>query len=61
MTGAPEKVLRRAGRPFRKVYIHAAHHAGFYPGVEVMTLKLLLDSQTGRVLGAQAAGGIGVD
>jgi rhodanese-related sulfurtransferase len=61
MTGASEKVLRRANRPFRKVYIHPAHHAGYYPGAEQMTLKLLCDPQSGRVLGAQAVGGAGVD
>ena len=61
MTGASEKVLRRANRPFRKVYVHPTHHAGYYPGAEAMTLKLLFDPTTGRVLGAQAVGGTGVD
>lgn len=61
MTGASEKVLRRANRAFRKVYVHPTHHAGYYPGAEAMTLKLLFDPTTGRVLGAQAVGGAGVD
>ena len=61
MTGASEKVLRRANRPFRKVYIHPAHHAGYYPGAEGMVLKLLFDPTTGLILGAQGAGGAGVD
>ena len=61
MTGASEKVLRRAHRPFRKVYVHPTHHAGYYPGAEAMTLKLLFDPETGRVLGGQAVGGAGVD
>ena len=61
MTGASEKVLRRANRPFRKVYIHPAHHAGYYPGAEGMVLKLLFDPATGQILGAQGAGGAGVD
>ena len=61
MTGASEKVLRRANRPFRKVYIHPMHHAGYYPGAEGMALKLLFDPTTGHVLGAQAVGGAGVD
>ena len=60
-TGASEKVLRRANRPFRKVYIHPAHHAGYYPGAEAMVLKLLFDPTTGQILGAQGAGGAGVD
>ena len=61
MTGASEKALRRAGRAYRKVYVHPAHHAGYYPGAEAMTLKVLFDPGTGRVLGAQAVGGAGVD
>jgi len=61
LTGQSEKLLRRASRPFRKVYIHPAHHAGYYPGAEGMTLKLLFDPATGKILGAQAVGGAGVD
>jgi len=61
MTGASEKALRRAERPFRKVYVHPTHHAGYYPGAEAMTLKLMFDPATGRLLGAQAVGGAGVD
>src|SRR5262249_58461372 len=61
MTGASEKALRRAKRPYRKVYVHPTHHAGYYPGAEAMTLKLIFDPETGRVLGAQAVGGAGVD
>jgi len=61
MTGASEKVLRRVNRPFRKVYVHPTHHAGYYPGAEPMTLKVLFHPETGKVLGAQAVGGAGVD
>ncbi len=61
ITGASEKSLRRAGLPFRKVYVHPANHVGYYPGAETMTLKLLFDPPSGRVLGAQAVGGAGVD
>jgi NADPH-dependent 2,4-dienoyl-CoA reductase/sulfur reductase-like enzyme/rhodanese-related sulfurtransferase len=61
LTGASEKTLKRANRPYRKVYVHPTHHAGYYPGAEAMTLKLLFDSQTGKLLGAQAVGGAGVD
>jgi NADPH-dependent 2,4-dienoyl-CoA reductase/sulfur reductase-like enzyme/rhodanese-related sulfurtransferase len=61
ITGAAEKTLRRAQRPFRKVYIHPAHHAGYYPGAEAMTRKILFDPTTGQLLGAQGVGGAGVD
>jgi NADPH-dependent 2,4-dienoyl-CoA reductase/sulfur reductase-like enzyme/rhodanese-related sulfurtransferase len=61
LTGASEKSLRRANRPYRKVYVHPANHVGYFPGAEGMTLKLLFDPYTAKVLGAQAIGGAGVD
>jgi NADPH-dependent 2,4-dienoyl-CoA reductase/sulfur reductase-like enzyme/rhodanese-related sulfurtransferase len=61
MTGDSEKVLKRSNRAFRKVYIHPTHHAGYYPGAEAMTLKVLFDPANGKLLGAQAVGGAGVD
>lgn len=61
MTGASEKTLKRAKLPYRKVYIHPAHHAGYYPGAEPMTLKVLFHPTTGKLLGSQAVGGAGVD
>jgi rhodanese-related sulfurtransferase len=61
ITGASEKALRRAGRPYRKIYVHPTHRAGYYPNAEAMTLKLLFEPETGRLLGAQAVGGAGVD
>ncbi len=60
-TGCSEKLLQRAGRDYRKVYVHPASHAGYYPGAEPMSLKLLFDPADGRVLGAQGVGGAGVD
>jgi pyruvate/2-oxoglutarate dehydrogenase complex dihydrolipoamide dehydrogenase (E3) component/rhodanese-related sulfurtransferase len=61
MTGASEKTLERVKKPFRKLYVHPANHAGYYPGAEQMTLKVLFDPQSGHVLGAQGVGGAGVD
>jgi NADPH-dependent 2,4-dienoyl-CoA reductase/sulfur reductase-like enzyme/rhodanese-related sulfurtransferase len=61
MTGASEKQLKRSNRSYRKVYVHPTNHAGYYPGAQTMTLKLLFDPVTGKVLGAQAVGGDGVD
>lgn len=60
-TGASEKILRRANQEYRKVYIHPTDHATYYPGAERMTLKVLFESTEGRILGAQAVGGAGVD
>ena len=61
ITGASEKTLRQASRAYRKVYVHPMNHASYFPGAEAMTLKLLFDSNTAKVLGAQAVGGSGVD
>ncbi len=61
MTGASEKVLKRRQQPYRAVYVQPGHHAGYYPGAEPMTLKLLFDPVTGKILGAQAVGGAGID
>jgi NADPH-dependent 2,4-dienoyl-CoA reductase/sulfur reductase-like enzyme/rhodanese-related sulfurtransferase len=61
MTGASEKTLKRSGRPYRMVYVHPTDHAGYYPDAEQMTLKLLFDPGSGKVLGAQGVGGAGVD
>ena len=61
MTGASEAGLVRAGRPHRRIYVHAADHATYYPGAEPISLKLLFDPQDGRILGAQAVGASGVD
>jgi len=61
MTGLSEKMLSRMKIPFEKTYIHPANHAGYFPGAEPMTLKLLFASDSGKILGAQAVGGGGVD
>lgn len=60
-TGASERTLRAQQVPFRKIYIHPNDHAGYYPGAEPMTLKLMFAPDSGRVLGAQAVGRKGVD
>ena len=61
ITGASERMLRRLNAPHLTATVHPAHHAGYYPGAEGMTLKVLFDPVTGRLLGAQAVGGAGVD
>lgn len=60
MTGQSEKVLQRKGVAYRKIYVHPADHATYYPGAQPITLKLLFDGE-GRILGAQAVGASGVD
>ncbi|TQF65957.1 CoA-disulfide reductase [Rhodococcus spelaei] len=59
--GWNEKRLRAAGRPYRAIHTHPQSHAGYYPGAEGMSLKLLVDPETDAILGAQGVGGDGVD
>lgn len=60
-TGWNEKRLVAQKRGFRAIHTHPASHAGYYPGAKPMSLKLLFDSSTGEILGAQGVGTEGVD
>ncbi|MEN8126198.1 MAG: FAD-dependent oxidoreductase [Planctomycetota bacterium] len=60
-TGMNEKGLKRAGLDYEKIFVHPANHAGYYPGAVQMSLKLLFDPKTAKILGAQAVGTEGVD
>ena len=59
--GANEKRLRASGRAIRVIHTHPADHAGYYPGAQQMSLKLIVDADTDAILGAQGVGGAGVD
>ncbi|MGN6446620.1 FAD-dependent oxidoreductase, partial [Amnibacterium sp.] len=59
--GWSERRLTDAGRPHRVVHTHPGSHAAYYPGAARMAMKLLIDAETDRLLGAQIVGGDGVD
>jgi NADPH-dependent 2,4-dienoyl-CoA reductase/sulfur reductase-like enzyme/rhodanese-related sulfurtransferase len=61
VTGWTEKRLRDAGRPCASVIVNDHQHATYFPGAKPLTLKLVWDPRDGRVVGAQATGGEGVD
>ena len=61
MTGASEKALAKSDIEYEKLYLHPAHHAGYYPGARPMHIKLLFAKPSGRILGAQIVGTDGVD
>jgi rhodanese-related sulfurtransferase len=61
LTGLSQRAALKAGLDARAVHITGNHHAGYFPGAERMVLKLVYEHPTGRVLGAQATGGAGVD
>ncbi len=61
LVGWSETRLVAAARAHRIVHTHPAHHAGYYPGAEGMSIKLLIDAESDEILGAQIVGGAGVD
>lgn len=61
MTGMSLKAALKSGLNATSVTIVAGQHAGYFPGASPITLKLVFDAESGRVLGAQAAGRDGVD
>ena len=60
VTGWNEKRLRAGGRDVRVIHTHPMSHAGYYPGADQLSLKLLVDPATDAILGAQGVGGEGV-
>ncbi|KYP81094.1 FAD-dependent oxidoreductase [Ferroacidibacillus organovorans] len=61
MTGLSEKMASAENLKYQVSYSTSGHHAGYYPGAKNMTIKLLLDSSSHLVIGAQIAGEEGVD
>ncbi|EST10820.1 FAD-dependent oxidoreductase [Sporolactobacillus laevolacticus] len=61
VTGLSEKLLQRFNIPYEALHTSPPDHASYYPGSAQMTLKLLFDPESGKVLGAQAVGKKGVD
>lgn len=55
--GRTERELRDEGRAIRVIHTHPTNHAGYYPGAEQLSLKLVVDAETDAILGAQAIGG----
>ena len=60
-TGLNEGAARRAGLDTDAVVLSPMNHAGYYPGGQVMTMKVVFERRTGKILGAQIIGSDGVD
>jgi len=60
-SGWNEKRLIAAGKQFVAIHSHPASHAGYYPGAQGMSLKMLVDPSTQEILGIQGVGREGVD
>nr|WP_300789784.1 FAD-dependent oxidoreductase [uncultured Acetatifactor sp.] len=61
VTGINETHGRKAGLDLDTVILSPMSHAGYYPGGRVMTMKVVFEKGTYRLLGAQIVGYEGVD
>lgn len=61
VTGVSETRARQAGIDADKVILSPMSHAGYYPGGKLMTMKVVFERETYRLLGAQIIGYEGVD
>lgn len=61
VTGMNETNARKAGLETDTVILSPMSHAGYYPGGEIMTMKVVFEKETYRLLGAQIVGYEGVD
>ena len=61
VTGINETNARKAGLDVDTVILSPMSHAGYYPGGKVMTMKVVFEKGTYRLLGAQIVGYEGVD
>lgn len=60
-TGLTEKAAKTAGIACDSIVLSPASHAGYYPGAKTMTMKVVYEKDTLRILGAQILGQEGVD
>ena len=60
-TGMTEAQLKNSGTEYEKVILSPLSHAIYYPGAKVMTLKVIFEKDTFRILGAQCVGSDGVE
>ena len=61
VTGLNERAAQAKGIDYDKTYTYSASHAGYYPGATNMSIKILWERGSLRLLGAQIVGFEGVD
>ena len=61
VTGVSETNAKKAGLDADAVVLSPMSHAGYYPGGKLMTMKVIFEKETFRLLGAQIVGYEGVD
>lgn len=64
-TGINEKTLikqgKKKGTDFQTIKMDAPNHAGYYPGTQMLHIKVIFSLKDGILLGAQVVGGSGSD
>ena len=60
-TGLNAREAAQAGLDYECLYVPGFSHATYYPDAAPLILKLTVEKQTGRLLGAQGVGRSGVD
>ena len=60
-TGLSPAKARSNGIAHQVIHIHPGSHAGYYPGAKRISMLVLFDPKTGKLLGAQAVGEDGVE
>lgn len=60
-TGLNELAAKKAGIDCDKVFLSPMNHASYYPGGRAMTVKVVFEKESYRLLGAQIVGFEGVD
>ena len=61
MTGINEQQAKASGYEYEKVILTQNSHAGYYPNATAMTLKLIFEKESFKILGSQIVGYDGVD
>ncbi|MCR4772023.1 MAG: FAD-dependent oxidoreductase [Oscillospiraceae bacterium] len=61
VTGLTEKAAERAGFDCERIVLSPPSHAEYYPGARSMTVKMVFEKGSMRLLGAQIVGGEGAD
>ncbi|RBY82621.1 FAD-dependent oxidoreductase [Blastococcus sp. TF02A-26] len=59
LTGLSSRAAARAGYDARAEFVEGTTRAGYYPGAEEITVKLITERGSGALLGAQIVGGPG--
>lgn len=61
VTGINERTAKKLGYDYEKIILSPMNHAGYYPGGAAMSIKVIFERESYKILGAQIIGRDGVD